>query len=148
MAEGLLKHAVQKSLYTWLPASLNMFLPSSDTPVSFKQSRSGYKLSYKVQTSDVEMVFDSDMRLQSATVKGPQPTRFGLSFSAGPQGFLLNSTSRFEDGDSTPGHRLSFAYTYQTVEGMQLPEEVVVIRESHHEIWRYKLTGCIVKTIK
>jgi hypothetical protein len=148
MAEGLLKHAVQKSLYEWLPASLNMFLPNSDTPVSFKRSGSGYKLAYKMQNSDVEMALDSDMRVQSATLKGPQSTAFGASFVPGPQGFLLNSISRFEDGYSTPGHRLSFAYTYQTVEGIQLPEEVVVVRESHHELWQYKLVGCTVKTRK
>jgi len=148
MAEGLLKHAVQKSLYTWLDASTNMMLPSSDVPVSFERSRSGYKLTYKIQASEVEMVLDSDMRLQSGTLKGPQPTRFGTSFASGPQGFLLSSISRFEDGDATPGHRLSFAYTYQTVGGVQLPEQVVVVRESHHEVWQYKLTNCSVKTSK
>ena len=29
---GLLEHAVQKSLYTWLPASTNTILPDPDTP--------------------------------------------------------------------------------------------------------------------
>jgi len=31
---------------------------------------------------------------------------------------------------------------------VELPEHVVVNRESHHEVWRYKLSGCIVKTSK
>lgn len=148
MAEGLLKHAVQKSLYEWLPASLNMFLPSADVPVTFKRSKSGYKLTYKMQSTDVEIELDPEMRLQRGIAKSPQPTRFGASFAAGPQGFLLSGISRFEDGDSTPGHKLSFAYTYQTVDGFQLPEEVTVVRESHHEVWQYKLTGCTVKTRK
>ena len=53
-----------------------------------------------------------------------------------------------EDGNSDPGHRLIFTYTYQTVDGVQLPEQVAVIRESHHEVWRYRLSDCIVKTSK
>ena len=44
--------------------------------------------------------------------------------------------------------RLIFAYTYQTVDGIQLPEQVEVFRESHHEVWRYRLSGCTVKTSK
>lgn len=148
MAEGLLKHAVQKGLYAWLDAGTGMFLPNPDTPVSFEQSRSGYKLTFKAETSSVEMVLASDMRLQTATLKGPQPTGFTTSFAPGPQGFLLTTLTRGEDGKLEPGNRLIFTYTYQTVDGMELPEHVVVIRESHNEVWRYRLSACIVKTSK
>ena len=148
MAEGLLEHAVQKSLYTWLPASTNMILPNPDTPVSFKQSPSGYKLAFKLQDSDVEMVLAPDMRLQSATLKAPQSAHFETAFASGHQGFHLTSWTMGEDGNSEPGNRLIFTYTYQTVNGVELPEHVVVNRESHHEVWRYKLSGCIVKTSK
>jgi hypothetical protein len=148
MAEFLLEHAVQKSLYMWLPASTNMILPDPATPVSFKQSPSGYKLAFKMQNSDVEMVLAPDMSLQSATLKAPQSDHFETSFASGPQGFHLTSWTMGEDGNSEPGHRLIFTYTYQTVDGMQLPENVAVIRESHHEVWRYGLRDCIVKTSK
>jgi hypothetical protein len=37
---------------------------------------------------------------------------------------------------------------YQTVDGVKLPEHVAVIRESHHEVWRYRLSDCIVKISK
>jgi hypothetical protein len=148
MAEGLLEHAVQKSLYNWLPASTNVLLPNPATPVSFEQSPSGYKLVFKMRTSDVEMVFGPDMRLQSATLKAPQSGHFETSFAFGPQGFLLISWTMGEHGNSEPGHRLTFTYTYQTVDGVELPEHVAVIRESHHEVWRYRLSNCIVKTSK
>jgi hypothetical protein len=148
MAEGLLKHAVQKSLDTWLDAGTGRFLPNPDTPVSFEQSPSGYKLTYKVQTSNVETVLGSDMRLQAATLKGPQPTGFMTSFASGPQGFLLTTLTRGEDGKLEPGNRLIYTFTYQTVDGVELPEHVAVIRESHHEVWRYRLSGCIVKASK
>ena len=148
MAEFLLEHAVQKSLYMWLPASTNMILPNPATPVSFEQSPSGYKLDFKMQASDIEMVLAPDMRLQSAALKAPQSDHFETSFASGQQGFLLTSWTMGEDGNSEPGHRLIFTYAYQTVDGVELPEHVVVIRESHHEVWRYRLCDCIVKTSK
>lgn len=148
MAEFLLEHAVQKSLYIWLPASTNTMLPGPDTPVSFGQSPSGYKLDFKMQTFDVEMVLASDMRLQGAAVKTSQSDGFETTFDSGPQGFLLTSLTVGEDGSPEPGHRLIFTYTYQTVDGVELPQHVVVNRESHHEVWRYGLSDCSVKTSK
>jgi hypothetical protein len=147
MAEGLLEHAVQKSLYTWLPASTNAILPAPATPVSFEQSASGYKLSFKAQSSDVEMVLAPDMRLQRGAMKADQSDHIETSFMSGPQGFLLTSFTMGE-GKFESGNRLIFTYTYQTVDGVELPEHVAVIRESHHEVWRYTLSGCSVKTSK
>jgi hypothetical protein len=62
----------------------------------------------------------------------------------GPQGLLLGSWTMGEDGDFKPGNRLIFMYTYQTVDGFQIPAHMVVNRESHHEVWRYTLTDCKV----
>ena len=148
MAEFLLEHAVQKSLYNWLPASTNTLLPNPATPIIVQQSPSGYKLAFKMNTSDIEMVLGLDMRLQSATLKAPQSDHFETSFAPGKQGFLLTSLTMGEDGNSERGHRLIFNYTYQTVDGVQLPEHVAVIRESHHEVWRYRLSGCSAKSSK
>lgn len=94
------------------------------------------------------MVLASDMRLQSATLKAPQSAHFETSFASGPQGFVLSSWTMVKSGNSEPGHRLIFTYSYQTVDGVQLPEHVAVIRESHHEVWRYTLSGCGVKVSK
>jgi hypothetical protein len=77
-----------------------------------------------------------------------QSDHFEISFAPGPHGFLLTSWTMGEDGNWEPGHSLIYTYTYQAVNGVELPEHVTVIRESHHEVWRYKLSGCIVKTTK
>jgi hypothetical protein len=132
----------------WLPASTNMILPNPDTPVSFEKSPSGFKLAFKIEGSDVEMILAPDMRLQSAAAKASPSDHFETSFTPGPQGFLLSSWTMGEDGNFERGNRLIFSYTYQTVDGVQLPEHVAVIRESHHEVWRYRLSDCIVKTSK
>jgi hypothetical protein len=148
MAEGLLEHAVQFSLNNWLGASNNAMLPPESTPVHVEPSKSGYKLEFKVQTFDVEMMFAHDMSLQSEAAKGSASDRRETDFRPGPQGFLMTSYRLGEDGDFRPGNRIIHTYSYQSVGGFQLPEQVSINRESHHEVWHYKLTGCTVEATK
>jgi len=147
MAEGLLEHAVQFSLNSWLVASNNALLPSEGTPVHVEPSESGYKLEFKIQTFDVEMSLARDMSLQSEGEKGSASDRRETDFRPGPQGFLLTSYRLGEDGDFRPGNRIILTYTYQNVGGFQLPEQVAINRESHHEVWHYKLTDCTVQAV-
>jgi len=148
MAEGLLEHAVQFSLNNWLSANGSALLPPENTPVQVVSAPSGYKLNLKIQTFDVEMVFTSDMRLRSEGVKGSVSDTRETDFRAGSQGFLLASFRQGEDGDFKPGNRIVLDYSYQKVGGFQLPEEVAINRESHHEKWHYKLADCTVQTAK
>jgi hypothetical protein len=146
MAEDLLEHAVKFSLNNWLVASGNALLPPEGTAVHIERSMSGYKLNLKIQTFDVEMLFARDMSLQSEAVKGSASDTRETDFGPGPQGFLLTSFKQGEDGDFRPGNRIILAYTYQNVGGFQLPQQVAINRESHHENWHYKLTDCTVQT--
>jgi len=145
MPEYLLQHAVQFSLRNWLVASNNALLPPTGTPVHFESSGSGYQMALKIKTFDVAMKLTHDMNLQNMGVKGSDSDRQDFEFLPGPQGFLLGSWTMGEDGDLKPGNRLIFTYTYQTVDGFQIPAQVVVNRESHHEVWRFKLSNCTVK---
>ncbi len=146
MAEGLLKHAVQYSLNNWLAASGIALLPPPGTPVHVEPSASGYMLGLKIQTFDVEMLFTRELGLQREGVKGSPSDSRETEFRPGPQGFLLTSFSQGEDGDYRPGKKVILTYTYQNVGGFQLPEQVAINRESHHENWHYKLTHCSVQT--
>jgi hypothetical protein len=148
MAEGLLKHAVRFSLGTWLVASNNALLPITGTPAHLEPSASGYRLGLKIQNFDVAMALTRDMSLQSMGVKGSDSDRQEFEFHPGPQGFLLGSWTMGENGNFKPGNRLIFTYAYQSVGGFQLPDQVAINRESHHEVWHYKLTDCTVKTSK
>ena len=148
MAEGILEHAVQFSLNNWLAASNNAILPPEGTSVHVEPSASGYKLDLKIQTFDVAMLLARDMSLQSEEVTGAASDRRETDFRPGPQGFLLTSFRLGEDGDIKPGNRIILTYTYQSVGGFQIPEQVSVNRESHHEVWHYKLTGCSVQAAK
>jgi len=144
MAEGLLVHAVRFSLRTWLVAANNALLPAADKPVHFESSASGYKVGLKIENSDVVMLLTPDMRLQSMGATGSEGDRQEFEFHPGPQGFLLGSWTMGEDGNFKPGNHLIFTYTYQSVDGFQLPAQMVVNRESHHEVWRYTLSDCKV----
>jgi hypothetical protein len=148
MAEGLLEHAVQFSMNSWLGASNNAMLPPESTPVHVEPSSSGYKLNFKIQTFDVELMFAHDLSMQSETAKGSASDRRETDFRSGPQGFLMTSYRLGEDGDFKPGNRIILTYSYQNVGGFQLPEQVSINRESHHEVWHYKLTGCTVETTR
>ena len=148
MAEGLLEHAVQFSLNNWLTASNNAMLPPEGTPVHVEPTASGYKLELKVQTFDVEMLLAHDMSLQSEAAKGSTSDRQESDFRPGPHGFLLTSFRQGEDGDFRPGNQVILTYTYQNLGGFQLPEQVAINRESHHEVWHYKLTDCNVQAAK
>jgi hypothetical protein len=148
MAEGLLKHAMQFSLNNWLIAANNSMLPPEGTSVHVEPFALGYKLNFKVQTFDVEMMFAHNLSLQSEGEKGSVSDRRETDFRPGPQGFLMTSYTLGEDGDFRPGNRIIHTYTYQSVGGFQLPEQVSINRESHHEVWHYKLTGCKVEVAK
>ena len=148
MAEGLLEHAVQFSLNNWLAAGNNAILPPKGIPVHVEPFGAGYKLELKIQTFDVEILLAHDMSLQSEAVKGSTPERRETEFRPGPQGFLLSAFKLGEDGDFRPGHRVILTYTYQTIGGFQLPEQVAINRESHHEVWHYRLTDCTVQPNK
>jgi len=148
MAEGLLEHAVQFSVNNWLAAGNNAMLPPEGTPVHVEPSPAGYKLEFKIQTFDVEVLLAHDMSLQSEAAKGSTSDRRETEFRPGPQGFLLRSFKLGEDGDFRPGNRIILTYTYQSVGGFQIPEQIALSRESHHEAWHYKLTDCSVKATK
>jgi len=148
MAEGLLEHAVRFSLRTWLVASNNALLPSLQTPVHFQTDASGYNMGLKIKDFDVAMLLTRDMRLRSLAVKGSDGDRQEFEFDPAPQGFVLRSWTMGEDGNFKPGNRLIFTYTYQAVDGFQIPAQMTINRESHHEVWRYSLTDCKVATDK
>jgi hypothetical protein len=146
MAESLLEHAVQFSMNNWVPASNNAILPSDSTAIHVEPLPTGYNVGFKIQTFDVAMKFTPDMRLESEGLKGSATDRRLFEFHSGPNGFLLTSFTMGEDGNLQPGNRIILTYTYQTVDGFQLPKQVGILRESHHEGWHYQLSDCNVRT--
>ncbi len=147
MAEGLLKHAVEFSLNQWLMAANNALLPA-ESPVTADISSTAVQLHFTMQGAKAQALLTPDLRLQRLNAEGNDGDRLETNFMPGPNGFLLTSLAVGEDGNFTAGNRIVATYTYKAVTGFQLPAQVVLSRESHHEVWRYKLTGCSVVTSK
>ncbi|GAA3764131.1 hypothetical protein [Terriglobus aquaticus] len=148
MAEGLLKHAVQFSLNQWLMAANNGLLPPSGTNATVGKGTNGFHLHFAMQGAQAEALLTTDLRLQQVSAEGDDTDRLETKFAAGPNGYTVTSLAVGEDGRFAPGNRIIATYTYQTVSGFQLPADVVLNRESHHEVWHYKLTGCSVTSSK
>jgi hypothetical protein len=132
---------VSSGLNAWLPFSTNVILPVQPTKSSFQKIDQGYKLTMNGRGVAATLLLKTDMRVTSGVVQPPQPMRFTTEFIDGPNGYLLASvrtgstTSTDTDGVAT------FSYTYQAVQGFQLPS-LVTVTSSSSEKWQYTLTDC------
>lgn len=128
-------------LNAWLPSSTNVLLPTGLTKSSWEKTDAGYKLTMNGSGVAAELLLTADMRLTSGVTQLPQPMRFTTDFKTGPDGFLLASVKTGDTTDPATSKVASFAYTYQTVQGFQLPVQVVVTSATS-ETWHYDLADC------
>jgi hypothetical protein len=147
--ERVLIAMVSSGLNAWLPSSTNVILPVGKTQYGFEKLPSGFKLTMKGENVAGTLMLEPDLRVTSGVMQLPQPMRFSTDFEAGPQGFLLASvqTGQTTD-DTTAGGEAGFAYTYQSVDGLQVPDTVTITPATTVK-WRYRLTDCkLVKFVK
>ena len=128
-------------LNAWLPSSTNVLLPVGPTNASWEKTDTGYKLTMNGRGVAGQLLLTADMRLTSGVTQLPQPMRFTTDFKPGPNGFLLASVQTGDTIDPGTSKVASFAYTYQTVQGFQLPFQVAVISATS-ETWHYVLADC------
>jgi hypothetical protein len=129
-------------LNAWVPSSSNVILPVGKTHYAFEKLPSGYELTMKGENVAGTLQLDTDLRVTSGVMQLPQPLQFWTSFEPGPQGFTLASVKTAADSDVT------FAYTYQSVDGIQIPDKVTVTPATTGK-WHYRLTDCkVVKFVK
>jgi len=129
-------------LNAWIPSSSNVILPVGNTKYKFERLSSGYKLTMKGENVEGTVMLEPDLRVTSGVMQLPQPLQFSTSFTTGPQGFALASVKTVADSEVT------FAYTYQSVDGIQIPDTVTVTPATTGK-WQYRLTDCkVVKFVK
>jgi hypothetical protein len=138
--EQIFNLMISNGLNAWLPSSMNVILPVEPTTFGFEKIQTGYKLAMSGPGVDGTLLLATDMRITSGVMQQPQPMRFTTAFMNGPSGFLLTSITTGNTTDATTGEA-KFEYTYQTVEGFEIPSTVTVT-PSTTEAWRYALTGC------
>ncbi len=133
---------VSSGLNAWIPSSTNVVLPVGKTQYAFEKLVSGYKLTMKGDNVAGTLLLEPDLRVTSGVMQLPQPLQFWTNFAAGPQGFVLSSVKTVAGGEAI------FAYTYQSVDGIQIPDMVTVTPATTWK-WHYRLTDCkVVRFVK
>jgi len=132
---------VTQGLNAWLPFSTNVILPVGSTKFDFEKLDPGYRLNMSGPGVAATLLLDADLRLTSGVAQLPQDLRFTTEFARGPDGYLLQSVRTGSTAGSDTGEEVTFAYTYQTVQGFQLPSDVAITPPTN-EVWRIALTDC------
>jgi hypothetical protein len=132
---------VSQGLDAWIPFSTNVILPVGSTKFGFKKLDPGYRLTMNGPGVAATLLLDADLRLTSGVTQLPQDLRFTTEFARGPDGYLLQSVRTGSTAGTDTAGEATFAYTYQTVQGFQLPSDVTITPPTN-EVWRVTLTDC------
>jgi hypothetical protein len=143
--EQALNAIAASGLNAWMPSSTNVILPVGPTKFNFEQIDTGYRLTLYGSGVAATLLLASDMRLTSGVSQLPQTIRFTTEFSTGPNGFLLSSVKTGDTTDGAASKDATFTFTYQPVQGFQLPA-MVTITPAVPETWHYALTDCKART--
>jgi hypothetical protein len=134
---------VTGGLNGWLPFGKNEILPTKPTNFSFEGLGYGYRVILSGAGVDATLQLGSDFRLKSGVSRQPQSFRLATEFVQGPQGYLVQ-TVKTAPSDSPEGqNEATFSYTYQEMDGFQLPSSVEVT-PAVKEAWKFELTDCKV----
>jgi hypothetical protein len=140
--EQVFSQMVSGGINAWMPFSTNVILPVGSTKYTFEKLETGYKLVLNGPGVSSTLLLGDDMQITSGVSTQPQPLRFATHFIGGPHGFLLESV---KTGETTGGgSEAFFSYTYQEVDGLQLPSRIR-IKPQTTELWDYQLTDCKVR---
>lgn len=146
--EQVFNAMVSNGLNAWLPSSTNVILPTGKTQYSFERLPSGYKVTMNGQDVAGTLLLSPDLRVTSGVMQRPQSIRFSTDFESGPQGYVLASVTTGQTIDTSVGGEATFAYTYQSIDGEQIPD-VVTVTPATTPPWHYSLTDCkVVKFVK
>jgi hypothetical protein len=126
----------------WMPFGRNVILPDGPTHYNFEKMDSGYKLALDGAGVEATLLLAEDLRIMSGVSQLPQAMRFTTEFIKGSHGVLLSSV-KTADTNEPQNQVAEFFYTYQDVDGFQIPLRVTV-KPSTSEAWNYELTDCKV----
>lgn len=118
-------------------------LPVGSTKFHFEKIDTGYALIMNGPGITAKLKLSPDMRVTSGVTELPQPMHFSAEFTKGPDGFVLSSIKTGATTEMTAKYDASALFTYQTVQGIQIPASISVIPPTP-ETWNYALTDCKV----
>ena len=129
---------MQVGLNNWVPYAYGEVLPIGPTNYQFEETATGYNLSMDGQGITGKLILDHDLRLVSGILDTSQHIEITTKFVSASKGLVLVASSADTDHAGT----VSFTYTYQVVDGFQLPQRVGLTSEQNKMTLNYTLTDC------
>ena len=129
---------MQVGLNNWVPYAYGEILPISPTNYQFEKTATGYKLSMDGQGVAGKLILDHDLHLLSGILDTSQHIEITTKFVSAPNGLVLAASST----DTDHAGVARFTYTYQVIDGFQLPQRVRLTSEQNKMTLNYTLTDC------
>jgi hypothetical protein len=129
---------MQTGLSNWVPYAYGEVLPIGSTNYQFEKTGTGYNLSMDGRGITGKLILDRDLRLRGGVIDTSQHIEITTTFVDAPNGLVLSASST----DTDHAGVARFTYTYQAVDGFQLPQHVVVASEQNKMTLNYTLTDC------
>jgi hypothetical protein len=125
---------------------MDEILPLIPSKFNFQKVDTGFKVAMTGPNVSATLMLLPDMRISSVVSELPQPIHFTANFLDGPNGFLLRSVKTGGGTSDLNKWDADFTYTFQDVQGIQIPDSVTVIQIATGEKWTYFLTDCKAMT--
>ena len=129
---------MQTGLSNWVPYAYGEVLPIAPTDYQFEKTATGYNLSMDGRGITGKLILDQDLHLLSGTIDTSQHIEITTNFADAPNGLVLAASSTNTDHAGLA----RFTYTYQVVDGFQIPQHVEVASEQNKMRLKYTLTDC------
>lgn len=129
---------MQTGLSNWVPYAYGEVLPIPPTKYQFERTANGYNLSMDGRGITGKLTLDHDLHLLSGTIDTSQHIEITTNFADAANGLVLAASSTNTDHAGVA----RFTYTYQGVDGFQLPQHVEVASEQNKMRFKYTLTDC------
>jgi hypothetical protein len=131
------RNLIQFALGNWVPYAGGEVLPLGPTKYHFDKSETGYRLSMMADGLDSTLDLNTDLKITSMTVRQPMSIVGTTNFTEGPNGFTLESATVNANNTGL----VRYKYTYQTVDGYQLPASISVASPQNQTL-QYGLSDC------
>jgi hypothetical protein len=135
------RNLIQIGLNNWVPYAYGEVLPLGPTKYHFEKIAAGYNLSMEGQGLTGKLILDDDLHVVSGIIDTSQHIEITTKFVSAPNGLVLAESST----DTDHAGVARFTYTYQAIDGFEIPERVGLTSEQNHMTLNYTLTDCKVQ---
>ena len=129
---------MQTGLSNWMPYAYGEVLPIAPTNYQFEKTSTGYNVSMDGRGITGKLMLDHILRILSGIIDTSQHIEITTTFVDAPNGRVLAASSTNTDHAGVA----RFTYTYQVIDGFQLPQHVEVASEQNKMRLNYTLTDC------